>query len=65
MYKPIVETRLDPRGKPYYWINGELYKSHRAGSDGYSLSNLNKTSITPIKIDQTASLKDLEDFLDI
>lgn len=65
MYIPTIETRLDPRGKPYYWIDGELYKQHSPGSDGYVLHNLHKTSVTPIKIDQTVPKKDFEDFLDI
>ena len=25
MYSPVVQKRLDPRGKPYYWIDGEPY----------------------------------------
>lgn len=65
MYLPVIEKRLDPRGKPYYWIDGEPYTLHAPGSDGYILHESHKTSITPIKIDQTGSIKDLEDFLDI
>ena len=22
MYEPVVEMRIDPRGRPYYWIDG-------------------------------------------
>ena len=65
MYIPTIETRLDPRGKPYYWIDGELYNKHSPGSDGYVLHNLHRTSVTPIKIDQTGPIKDFEDFLEI
>ena len=65
MYSPYIEKRMDPRGKPYYWINGEPYESHPPGSDGYVLRNFHKTSVTPLKIDQTGSLKDFEDYLEI
>lgn len=65
MYTPTIEKRLDPRGKPYYWIDGEPYKSYAPGSDGYVLRNLHKTSVTPLKIDQTGPIKDFEDYLDI
>lgn len=37
MYSPVVEQRLDPRGKPYYWIDGEHYEFNEPGSDGYEL----------------------------
>ena len=40
MYVPVIEKRLDPRGKPYYWIGGEPYDSHKPGSDGHTLSVL-------------------------
>lgn len=63
MYTPIIETRLDPRGKPYYWICGEPYESHAIGSDGHALSILNKTTITPIKIDLTSDMSLLKEWL--
>lgn len=63
MYTPIIETRLDPRGKPYYWICGEPYESHAIGSDGHALSILNKTTITPIKIDLTSDMDSLKKWL--
>ena len=63
MYTPVIETRLDPRGKPYYWIDGDPYESHAPGSDGYALRTLNKTTITPIKIDLTSDMSLLEKWL--
>jgi len=65
MYVPVIEKRLDPRGKPYYWIGGEPYDSHKPGSDGHTLSVLNKTTITPLKIDLTGEIKEIRDFLEI
>lgn len=63
MYVPIIEKRLDPRGKPYYWIAGEPYESHTSGSDGHTLRNLQKTSITPLKIDLTSDMNLLKEWL--
>lgn len=64
MYSPVIEKRMDPRGKPYYWIDGELYDTHRTGSDGHTLQKLQKTSITPLKIDLTNGLSLLREWLD-
>jgi 5'-nucleotidase len=64
MYIPVMDKRLDPRGKPYYWIGGEPYANHKPGSDGYALHNLGKTTITPIKIDQTSDIDSLHEWLE-
>lgn len=64
MYIPVIDKRMDPRGKPYYWIGGEPYDGHNLGSDGYALHNLGKTTITPIKIDQTNNIDLLQEWLD-
>ncbi|WP_405293546.1 5'/3'-nucleotidase SurE [Methanobrevibacter sp.] len=63
MYVPVIDRRLDPRGKPYYWIGGEPYESHKPGSDGHYLRKLQKTTITPIKIDQTNDVDSLREWL--
>ena len=63
MYLPVIDTRLDPRGKPYYWIGGEQYESHSPGSDGHALHSLGKTSITPIKIDLTSDMSLMHEWL--
>lgn len=48
-----VEKRLDPRGKPYYWINGPLLTDAPEGTDVHSI-NKGNISITPITLDCTA-----------
>ncbi|PWR75004.1 5'/3'-nucleotidase SurE [Methanospirillum stamsii] len=48
-----VEKRLDPRGKPYYWINGPLITDAPEGTDVHSIHKGN-ISITPITLDCTA-----------
>ena len=64
MYAPVIEKRLDPRGKPYYWIDGEECVTHATGSDGHALHNLKRTSITPLKIDLTGDLSLIREWLE-
>ena len=63
MYSPVVEQRLDPRGKPYYWIDGEPYEFNEPGSDGYELKIKQKTTITPLKIDLTGDMSLIKEWL--
>jgi len=48
-----VEKRLDPRGKPYYWINRPLVTDAPEGTDVHAIHKGN-ISITPITLDCTA-----------
>lgn len=64
MYTPFIEKRLDPRGKPYYWIGGEPYTADKPGSDGYELRRSQKTTVTPLKIDLTSDLSLLKEWFD-
>ncbi len=50
-----VERRLDPRGRPYYWINGPLYENAKEGTDVHAIHKRN-ISITPITLDSTAHM---------
>ncbi|MCF0226664.1 MAG: 5'/3'-nucleotidase SurE [Methanobrevibacter sp.] len=63
MYMPSIETRYDPRKKPYYWISGELCDFPEKGTDGNSLIYDQKTTLTPIKIDQTGDKDSLKKWL--
>ena len=61
-----VEKRLDPRGKPYYWINGPLVIDAPEGTDVHAVHKGN-ISVTPITLDCTAykSSRDIQDlFID-
>lgn len=60
MYSPVIDKRLDPRGKPYYWINGDLYEGDGPGSDSYELRKEHKTTVTPLKIDLTKNMDSLK-----
>jgi len=49
-----VEKRLDPRGRPYFWINGPLLADASEGTDVHAIRKGN-ISLTPITLDCTAS----------
>lgn len=53
LFETSVETRIDPRGKPYYWINGEPMYVPEENSDVTALRN-NLVSITPLTLDNTS-----------
>ncbi|MGA2121476.1 MAG: 5'/3'-nucleotidase SurE [Methanoregula sp.] len=48
-----VEKRLDPRGRPYFWINGPLFEDAEEGTDVHAVRKGN-VSVTPITLDCTA-----------
>jgi 5'-nucleotidase len=53
VYRDALESRLDPRGKPYYWIGGEAPTGVvEEGTDFGALSE-GYVSITPLQLDLT------------
>jgi len=53
MYTDTYEKRIDPRGKTYYWLAGELIDTHEEkGTDIMAIRN-NKISITPVTFEMT------------
>ena len=63
LFRTGVEKRLDPRGRPYFWINGPLIEDAEEGTDVHAIRK-GHVSITPITLDCTAPeagsrLKDL------
>ncbi|MDD5419843.1 MAG: 5'/3'-nucleotidase SurE [Methanomicrobiaceae archaeon] len=62
LFSTGVEKRLDPRGRPYYWIDGPLYEDAEEGTDVHAVRKGN-VSITPITLDCTAfhARSDLEE----
>ncbi len=48
-----VEKRLDPRGRPYFWINGPLVDDAEEGTDVHAIRKGN-VSVTPITLDCTS-----------
>ncbi|MDE2545187.1 MAG: 5'/3'-nucleotidase SurE, partial [Methanocorpusculum sp.] len=53
LFDTYVEMRIDPRGKPYYWINGDVIYTPEPHSDVTALRN-NRVSVTPLTLDNTA-----------
>jgi len=60
-YTNTYEKRIDPRGKVYYWLAGELIKNSDETETDIAAVRNNKISITPISYDMTCkkSMKDL------
>lgn len=53
LFETGVEKRFDPRGKPYYWINGPLITDAPEGTDVHAVHKGN-VSVTPITLDCTS-----------
>jgi len=53
-YEGRVERRLDPRGRAYFWLGGEIIEDIAgAGSDGEAV-RAGKISVTPLHLDLTS-----------
>ncbi len=48
MYKIHIKKRLDPRGRPYYWIDGDPIENDEFGTDVMFLKKRGCATITPI-----------------
>lgn len=51
--RPIITEHTDPRGKAYYWIGEEIYRSEREDGTDYHAIEQNFVSITPMRSDMT------------
>lgn len=54
LFRTGVERRLDPRGRPYFWINGPLIDDAEEGTDVHAIKT-GSISVTPITLDCTAT----------
>ncbi|MBR5503393.1 MAG: 5'/3'-nucleotidase SurE [Methanobrevibacter sp.] len=61
MYWPVVEKRLDPRGREYYWINGDEYEGNPKDSD-VDILNKHIPTITPLTLDMTHNIDYLREW---
>jgi len=57
VFKTDVEARRDPRGRPYYWIAGDLIREEEEGTDVHAIMQKGHVSITPISLDSTARIE--------
>ena len=53
MFTDEYEKRVDPRGKVYYWMAGELTTKHEEDGTDISAVRANRISITPITFEMT------------
>ena len=53
LFDTSVEKRIDPRGKPYYWICGDQIRSCEKGTDSEALQS-GYVTVTPVTLDNTA-----------
>jgi len=56
IFKTTVQERFDPRGRPYYWIDGDLICSDAEGTDVQTIYQDRKISLTPLTLDSTARI---------
>ena len=64
MYKIHIQKRLDPRGRPYYWIDGDPVENDDLDTDVHVLKTERCPTITPISLDCTSKLDLMKYWLD-
>lgn len=56
IFRTSVQERHDPRGRPYYWIDGDLIHDAEEGTDVHAVMKCGHISVTPITLDSTAHI---------
>src|SRR5213079_419561 len=51
--RPVISEHIDPRGKPYFWIGEQYYRSSAEEGTDYRAIEEGYVSITPLKSDMT------------
>ena len=54
VYRDALDTRRDPRGRPYYWIGGDFPTGVEEAGTDYGAIKSGYVSITPLQLDLTA-----------
>jgi 5'-nucleotidase len=54
IFRTSVQERFDPRGRPYYWIDGDLICTEAEGTDVRAVYQDGKISVTPLTLDSTS-----------
>jgi 5'-nucleotidase len=64
IYRDVLEKRLDPRGRPYYWIGGEAPIGKLENGTDYGALKDGYVSITPLQLDLTDlnAMKTMQDW---
>ena len=53
IYRDVLEKRIDPRGRPYYWIAGDPPSGVKEDGTDFGALAEGYISITPLKMDMT------------
>jgi 5'-nucleotidase len=51
--RPVITEHIDPRGKPYFWIGEQYFRSNAEDGTDYRAVEEGYISITPLKSDMT------------
>src|SRR2546427_4695764 len=51
--RPVITEHIDPRGKPYFWIGEQYYRSSAEEGTDYRAIEEGYVSVTPLKSDMT------------
>ncbi|MDP3035895.1 MAG: 5'/3'-nucleotidase SurE [Methanobacteriaceae archaeon] len=62
MYNVHIQKRLDPRGRPYYWLDGDPVEDDSPGTDVHTLKMEKKATLTPISLDCTSDLSLMQEW---
>lgn len=55
-YGDVIVEKIDPRGRPYYWITGDYFNFEKSNGTDCQAYLQKKISITPIRLDMTDQL---------
>jgi 5'-nucleotidase len=64
MYNVHIQKRLDPRGRPYYWLDGDPVEDDIPGTDVHALKVEKRATLTPLSLDSTCPLNLMEGWMD-
>ena len=59
-----VEMRQDPKGRPYYWISGDIIRNGEEGTDCWAIYVKKCISVTPLSLDMSIDVN-REEVLDL
>lgn len=54
-YRDVITRKLDPRGRPYYWIGGQMETWKGTGKSDFAAIGRGNVSVTPLHLDMTAT----------
>jgi len=64
LYRDALDARIDPRGKPYYWIGGDFPTGVEEPGTDFGAIRAGYVSISPLQLDLTAreAMEDLKNW---